>query len=74
VQREAVFGECRRGPELASGGDRVACTVSHPEQARPVPLAGSIVDQPYEPVEIGAVDQVVERVVVDPHGQTSGQG
>ncbi len=81
-ERQAVFRQRGRRPELTSGRNRVTRPVAHPQQTRPVPAAAPIVDHAHEPVEVAAVDQFVQQVVVHRLSvgrlrrghQTSGQG
>ena len=75
MQAEAVFGQRRGGPELASGGDRRRARSRTRSKPAQFALAGSIVDQLHEPRRVGTMSVGwFEHVVVDPHDQTSGQG
>ncbi len=62
-QGEAVLGERRGRPELAPGLDGVAGAIAQPQQPGPVARRAPVVDHPHQAVEVGAVDQLVERVV-----------
>ena len=72
---QPVLGERRRRPQLTAGPDGVAGTVAEAPQAGPIAPGTAVVDEAHEPVEVGAVDQPVEGVVVVRiRHQTSGHG
>ena len=74
-QRQPVLGECRGGPQLAARLDRMARPIPDAQQPGPVAGAAAVVDHAHEAVEVGAVDQFVEGVVVGAsHDQTNGHG
>ena len=68
---EPILGERGGRPQLPAGGHRGAAPVTDQPQATPVSCRGAVVDEAYQAVEIGALDQGIEDFVAV---HTSGQG
>ena len=67
-QRQAVLGECRRRPQLPTGGDCGAAAVAQFEQCRPVGVRAELVDEANQTVEVGSMDEVVDFTHTIGHG------
>ena len=63
-QGDPVLGQCGGGPELATGGDRIARAVADAAKGREVAGCGQIIDEPDQAIEISAMDQSVPDLVV----------
>ena len=67
VQRQAVFGERRRRPQLAPALEGAPAAVAEVDEPVPVVGVGQAIDLPHELVEITELDQLLVA-------QTNGQG